>query len=185
MAAIILFGGTFAPRDWALCQGQTLSIQSNTALFSLIGTTYGGNGQTTFQLPDLRGRVPVGVGKGNGLQETWTLGEMGGVENVTLNVNQLPQHTHTLGGALTLQVSQAAGSNPTPQNGNFLAAVTDGNAEFPAYNTGTAPLVGLGGVSFSGGAIGNAGGNQPHTNLQPSLALNYIIAVRGLYPPRD
>lgn len=185
MAAIVLFAGNFAPRGWAFCQGQVMQISSNSALFSLLGTTYGGNGYSTFQLPDLRGRVAVGTGQGNGLQENWVLGEMGGVENVTLTVAQMPAHNHTLGGSLTIQASQAVGTNPIPQNGNFLASVSDGSTSYPAYNTGTAPLASLGGISFTGGSIGNAGGNQPHTNIQPSLGLNYIIATEGIYPSRN
>ena len=159
IAEIILFAGNFAPRGWAFCNGQLLSISQNTALFSLLGTTYGGNGQTTFALPDLRSRVPVHPGQGPGLS-SYQLGQSGGAETVTLGVNQLPAHTHA---ATSPPVDTAATSNrPT---------------------SGMAPA--RGGAYAPGPSVGSTGGSQPHTNLQPHLALNYIIATQGIFPSRN
>lgn len=168
IASIILFGGNFAPRGWAFCQGQILSIAQNTALFSLLGTTYGGNGQTTFALPDLRGRVPIHPGQGPGLS-SYSLGQMGGTETTTLLSTNIPAHTHALNA-----VSET-GDKPTPQ-GNFLAAT---GALDPEYrSTGTV-------VPMASTAIGISGNSQPFNNIQPYLALNYIIALEGIYPSRN
>src|SRR6187551_576055 len=120
IASIILFAGNFAPRGWAFCQGQILSIAQNTALFSILGTTFGGNGQTTFALPDLRGRVPMHWGQGPGLTNR-TLGEIGGTENVTLTVNNLPSHTHVSTLTAAQPSSNLAGNADSP-NGNIPAA---------------------------------------------------------------
>lgn len=167
IAEIVMFAGNFAPRNWAFCQGQILSIAQNTALFSLLGTTYGGNGQTTFALPDLRGRVPIHPGQGPGLS-TYVLGEQGGTENVTLLTTQIPAHNHT---AVTRANSGAA--NDTSPIGNFLA---DGNQ----YNSASNAQMNATGVT-----IGNTGGSQPHTNIQPYTCINYIIALFGIFPSRN
>ena len=162
IGSVILFAGNFAPRGWAFCNGQILSIAQNTALFSLLGTTYGGNGQTTFALPDLRGRVPLHFGQGPGLS-SYALGQSAGTESVTLNLNQMPAHTHS-------QPATNAGQNTNrpnaavPARGGVYAASTDGSALDPTTS---------------------AGGSQPHTNIQPYLALNYIIALEGIYPSRN
>lgn len=175
IASIILFGGNFAPRGWAFCQGQILSIQQNTALFSLLGTTYGGDGITTFGLPDLRGRVPIGQGQGPGLRP-YTLGEMGGVEHVTLLTNEMPMHTHSL------MVSNGAGTTNVA-SGNYLAngavTIARGNT-VPANVYGTSP-----GGQLNPATVNIQGGSQPHENRQPYLAINYIICLQGIFPPRN
>jgi microcystin-dependent protein len=171
IAQITLFGGNFAPRGWAFCQGQILSIAQNTALFALLGTTYGGDGQTTFALPDLRGRVPVQPGQGPGLSP-YSLGEMGGSETVTLNQSQMPQHTHT---ATTVSNASSGAATDTIPNGNFLA---EGNHYRSSSNAQMNPAA----VQVT---IGIAGGGQPVTNVQPYLAINYLIALQGIFPARN
>src|SRR5688572_24550841 len=158
IAQIMMFGGNFAPRGWAFCSGQILSIAQNTALFSILGTTYGGNGQTTFALPDLRGRVPIHPGQGPGLSN-YDLGQAAGLETITLTQNQMPTHTH----AAQLHASTQA-ANDTLPSGNFLA---DGGAYQSATNT-----------TMNAGAVTNglAGGSQPVSIIQPYLAINFIIA---------
>jgi microcystin-dependent protein len=157
----------FAPRGWAFCEGQLLSIAQNTALFSLLGTTYGGNGQTTFALPDLRGRVPVGEGQGPGLS-MYDLGQVSGEENHTLTVGELPPHTH---GA-----TAHAGNGSSDSPGGLLVARNP--AGIPAYGAGAD-------AALAPDAIGLTGGGQPHNNMQPYLVLHYIIALEGIYPSRN
>jgi microcystin-dependent protein len=163
---IRLFPYNFAPRGWAFCQGQILAIAQNTALFSLLGTTYGGNGQTTFALPDLRGRVPNSAGQGPGLSN-YTLGEQGGSENVTLIAQQMPAHNHPIAvnnsGANT---GRPSGAYPGQTSGNTYAPSPDGSTLAPQ-------------------AVGNAGNSQPHENRPPYLTLNYCIALEGIYPSRN
>jgi microcystin-dependent protein len=156
----------FAPQGWAFANGQLLSIAQNTALFSLLGTTYGGNGTSTFALPDLRGRVPISSGQGPGLS-LYDLGEEAGVENVTLNSGQMPVHTHQLEATLT-----ATTKNPS----NALPSVTASGAAY-----GAAPKT----ADMSPAAIGSAGSNQPHENRQPYLVLNWCIALQGIFPSRS
>jgi microcystin-dependent protein len=172
LAQIIMFAGNFAPRFWAYCQGQTLSIAQNTALFSLLGTTYGGNGTTTFGLPDMRGRSPLGTATGPGLS-TVTLGEQAGTQSVTLTINNLPVHTHT--GTLSV----AATSNPatTDEPGGAIPAA--GTALFAPGATATSAF---GGVTAT---VANAGGNQPASIRQPYLAMNFVICLSGIYPSRN
>jgi microcystin-dependent protein len=167
LGEIRIFGGNFAPQGWALCNGQLLPISSNAALFSILGTTYGGDGRQTFALPNLQSRVPIDWGQGPGLSQ-YIPGQASGVENVTLNQQQMPQHNHTMG---TLS---APGTTDRP-NTQLLAQPTSGNAYGPAPSDGSA---------LNPAAIGLAGGNQPHANLQPYLAVNFIIALQGIYPPR-
>jgi len=165
---IIMFAGNFAPRGWALCDGQLLSISQNSALFSILGTTYGGNGQTTFGLPDLRGRVALHPGQGPGLSN-YTLGQQSGVENVTLTTNQMPIHGHTV----------APGSSTDTPNANSPAnAVPAANDQQQLYSTEA-------NASMRPTNSGNAGGSQPHDNLQPLLCVNFIIALEGIYPSRS
>ena len=168
LAMIMLFAGNFNPRGWLLCNGQILSIAQNTALFSLLGTTYGGNGQTTFALPDLRGRVPINSGQGPGLSN-YVLGQAGGSESTTLLVSNLPAHTHQL------RATSDAGSVSAP-------------ADVYLANTGAldkdyGPAGSL--VSMNPGTIGPTGGSQPFDNLPPYLAMTYCIAVEGIYPSRN
>jgi microcystin-dependent protein len=176
IAEIRMFAGNFAPRNWALCQGQILAISQNTALFSLLGTTYGGNGQTTFALPDLRGRVTLGVGAGPGLTNK-DLGELGGAENVTLAVTQIPAHNH----AATINVNSGPGTLSNP-SGNFLAGGQDATANpIPTYAS-SANATSLNASSVTGG---NTGGSQPHNNMPPYLGVSYIICLAGIFPSRN
>ena len=173
MASIMIFAGNFAPLSWAYCNGALLSIAENTALFSLLGTTYGGDGQTTFALPDLRGRIPVGTGGGPGLSFV-DLGEVSGSEAITLTLNNLPSHSH----AMTAAVSVSSGANDGSKNpAELLGSPT--NAIYAPANAGSGQL---GGVAVN---IGVAGGSQPFSILQPYLALNYIICTEGIYPSRN
>ncbi|MEP7144855.1 MAG: tail fiber protein [Ferruginibacter sp.] len=168
LASIIIFCGNFAPRGWALCNGQILSIAQNTALFSLLGTTFGGDGVSTFALPDLRGRVPVHAGQGPGLS-TYELGQPGGSENTSLLLSNLPPHSHSLNA-----VSEA-GTTSAP-SGAFLGNTGALDKEYRA--SGTA-------VTMNQGAIGATGSSQPFNNLQPYLAVNFIIALQGIFPSRN
>jgi microcystin-dependent protein len=170
LAEIKMFGGNFAPQGFAFCNGQILSIQQNTALFSLLGTTYGGNGTTTFALPDLRGRVPLHWGQGPGLS-SYVIGEIAGTESVTLLSTQIPQHNHAL------NVSNAPGTDGVPANNMVLAAST---ARDKVYST-SAPNATLSPTT----AIGMTGGSQPHSNIQPFLAVSLIIALQGIFPARN
>ncbi|MDR6850512.1 microcystin-dependent protein [Sphingomonas sp. BE123] len=156
---IRMFAGNFAPAGWEMCEGQLLWITENETLFQLIGTTYGGDGESTFALPDLRGRVPVHQGNGVILAETF------GVEEVTLNVNQIPSHTHTL------LASTANGSQAEPANA--LLASSTVLRPFAPETPGSA---------MSALAIGPVGGSQPHTNMQPYLCVNFIISLFGIFP---
>lgn len=169
VAEIRIFPFNFAPKGWAWCDGQLMPISQNTALFSLLGTTYGGDGKSTFALPNLQGRAPMHPGQGPGLS-LHDLGETGGSETVTLLESEIPSHTHTL-------MSLAApGDAPTPE-GNSFARVIGATPYLPP--TG-APL-----VSMSAQALTSAGGNQPHNNMQPYLTLYFNIALQGVYPPRS
>ena len=164
VAEIRIFAGNFAPRGWAFCNGQLLPIAQNTALFSLIGTTYGGDGRTTTALPNLQGRAPMHPGRGPGLTSR-RLGQRGGVEMVTLSEAQMPNHTHTL------RATDEDGNRQDP-TGNTLARGT------PMY---LPPPQTLGAMSNT---LPNAGGSQSHNNLQPFLVMNFIIALVGLYPSK-
>lgn len=173
LAQIIMFAGNFAPRSWAFCQGQILSIAQNTALFSLLGTTYGGNGQTTFALPDFRGRTPIGTGQGPGLPSV-NLGEMAGAATVTVLVSNLPAHTHP---ATTTVGVSAQNANSEEPGGNVPAA-TANNSYAPANTVSGS----LGGVSTT---VGVAGGGQPLNNLPPYIGMNFVICLEGIYPSRN
>jgi microcystin-dependent protein len=162
----------FAPKYWATCSGQILSIAQNTALFSLLGTTYGGNGVTTFALPDLRGRSLISYMQGPGLSQ-YSLGEVAGQEGVTLTQTQIPQHTH-----LWKVSSDDASQNP-PVNG-YLAKV---NRTGIGYLKGYAAPGGL--AVVLGNTLASTGGSQPHNNMQPSIVLNYCIALQGIFPSRN
>ena len=185
LAEIIMFGSSFAPRGWAFCNGQLLPISGNPALFSLLGTIYGGDGRTTFGLPDLRGRVAIHPGTGPGLTRVG-LGEEGGVENVTLSTAQMPAHSHDIGhghgvGAV-MNASSANGDVKTPA-GNVLAVAKGKN-----YST-AAPDVQMHPSAFSvvphAGNSAAAGGGGAHTNRQPYLGINHIIALQGVFPSRN
>ena len=175
---VVIFAGNFAPRGWAFCDGQLLPISSNTALFSILGTTYGGDGRTTFGLPDLRGRAPMSPGNGPGLSpKAW--GQKLGTQTETLNVVQLPSHNHSATSTTEIAISTDIGTVDTP-DGHFLANHT-GSFNEDADNGAV-----LGGVSpFPLTTINNSGGSQEHNNMQPSIAIHYIIALQGVYPSRN
>ena len=161
------FGFNFAPRGWAQCNGQLLSIAQNTALFSILGTTYGGDGKSTFALPNLQGLVPMGSGQGPGLSLR-TLGQTGGSATVTLTIQQIPAHAHP-------DNCNAGNGNQQAPAGNFWAQDVGGSKEYG--DTGPSHM--------AAGAVGSAGGDQAHANLQPYQVVNYCIALQGIFPPRS
>ncbi len=174
---IRMFAGTFAPRTWAFCNAQLLAIAQNTALFSILGTTYGGNGQTTFALPDFRGRTAVGTGQGPGLPNV-VLGEQAGTQNVTLTTTNMPAHNHPLTGSVNLQVNNdTAGLTDDASNKRFAAT---GNI-FTAVASDLVPMA----PAQSSLVVGNSGGNQPFSILPPYLGMNYVICMFGIFPSRD
>jgi microcystin-dependent protein len=163
------FGGTFAPYGWHLCDGSLLDIATYSTLFNLIGTTYGGNGQTTFALPDLRGRNVIHQGQGAGLSQ-YVMGQQVGVENVTVTTAQMAGHPHTFAG------NSGAGTAPNPGTTVLPSAAGAGNLIYD----------GAGGVvSLSPRAVSSSGGSVPHNNRQPYVAITYIIALEGVYPPQS
>lgn len=159
---IRMFGGNFAPAGWMLCQGQLLPISENETLFNLIGTTYGGDGQSTFGLPNLQSRIPVHVGTQGG--SSYTLGQTGGVETVTLTSSQIPSHSHVPQG-------QSGNGSAAPGGGVWAASATQN------IYTDVAPA-----VNMNPAAIGSTGGSQPHNNMMPYLAVNFIISLFGVFP---
>ena len=169
LGQITIFPYNFAPRGWAFCSGQLLSIQQNAALFSLLGTNFGGNGQTTFALPDLRGRVAIGAGQGPGLSD-YVLGEVSGTESTTLLTNNLPPHNHSV----TINVNSSEGGQNSPQ-GTYLGKTDPGVYAATTDNTqmGAQPATGLTGQSV------------PFSILQPYLTLNFCIALQGVFPSRN
>ncbi|MDH4393108.1 MAG: tail fiber protein [Aquabacterium sp.] len=162
-----LFAGNFAPAGWSFCDGSLYAISEAEALFALIGTTYGGDGQSTFAMPDLRGRVPVHQGTGNGLS-TRTMGEPGGTETVALTTQQMPAHTHAL------RASSAAATGSAP-GGAVLADTGAVNS----YGSGTPSQ------AMAAGALAAQGGNQPHENMAPFLTVSYIISLFGIFPQQN
>jgi microcystin-dependent protein len=158
---IRMFAGNFAPQGWMFCEGQLLPIAENDALFNLIGTTYGGDGQSTFALPDLRGRLPIHQGSG------FTLAQNGGAEQVMLTVNQIPTHTHPF----LASGNPASSSSP----GNQLPAITQAATTTP-YGTDSPQL------QLNSNSVGSAGGSQPHDNFQPYLCVEFIISLFGVFP---
>ncbi|MEO1517027.1 MAG: tail fiber protein [Bacteroidota bacterium] len=184
LAEIRMFGGNFAPRAWALCDGQLLPIAQNQALFSLLGTTFGGDGRTTFALPDMRGRVAMHAGSGPGLTPR-SLGQRFGEEDVTLNQNQIPSHNHfiveTVAPTLAIEGNAENVTTNEPATNQFGAGSNIFN--------GTAPEAGesLGGISYNQGtyALNNTGGGRSHTNMAPIQVVNYIICLQGLFPSRS
>jgi len=175
IAQIIMFGGNFAPRNWALCDGQILPISQNTALFSILGTTYGGDGRTTFALPELRGRVAVHQGTGPGLNRV-SLGQKGGNTTTTLSIANLPSHTHSTAD-LKVGVSSEDANSDDPAESVFGVGAED------AFVTQDADEVMRAGSVT--GDIGNTGNNTSFTNMQPFQGVNYIIALVGTFPSRN
>lgn len=186
---IRMFAGTFPPRAWAFCQGQLLSIAQNTALFSILGTTYGGNGQTTFGLPDLRGRSPIGAGPaGPGLSPI-QLGELAGTETTTLLITQMPAHNHTatatITGTVTPRCLEDTGLGDAPA-GAFPANATGGaqiytsSAQTPDSTMGSSPISATATIT-----IGITGNSQPVPIRNPYLGMNYIICLQGIFPSRN
>jgi microcystin-dependent protein len=163
---LLLVPYNFAPADWDLCQGQLISIAENATLFNLIGTTYGGDGQATYSLPDLRGRIPLHQGS-NGVS-TYVIGQVGGVENVTVTVNQYPQHAHAFQAS-----NSSTGLTSSPTNMTVGAGVQLYSTEAPNAAMNSAMVSQY------------AGGGQPHNNLQPFLVLNWIISLFGVYPSQN
>lgn len=192
MASIMGWGPNWAPRSWALCQGQLLAISSNTALFSLIGTTYGGDGRSTFALPDLRARVPIGAGQSPGTS-FWPLGARAGSETQTLTQLEMPVHSHAAvlqNGSATLAASSSDGTTGTPSGNEIFAAprVQSGpvNTLALAYADASAADTTLQPAAVSGTvAVGNAGGSQPFSIVQPIQAISWIIAIQGIFPSRN
>jgi microcystin-dependent protein len=176
LGEIRMFGGNFAPNGWAFCNGQILSISQNSALFALLGTTYGGNGQTTFGLPNLQGQVPIHWG-GAPSGSQYNVGQTGGTENVTLIQGQMPSHNHNVG------VSSAAGDVTSPVNA-IPAQVNTGNARSPvttAMGYSNTPQNG----TMPANTVSMTGGSQPHPNMQPFLCVTFIIALNGIFPSRS
>lgn len=164
---IRMFAGNFAPRGWAFCDGQLLAVSQNDALFSLLGTIYGGDGRTTFGLPDMRGRIPIHAGQGPGLSNR-RLGAKGGAESVTLTVNQLPSHRHDW------RASTQPANSLTPV-GNVMGQ-TQADVYIDEFDEAQ---------NMSTSAVSNVGGSRSHTNLMPSLCINFIVALFGIYPSRN
>ncbi len=170
------FAGTFAPRNWMLCQGQQLVVNQNAALFSLIGVFYGGNGTTNFNLPDLQGRAIVGQGSAPNLA-TYVIGQKGGVQQFTMTLNEMPAHTHVVSANITPAASSTSDKN-TPV-GDIYAAPSAGDALFSADNTSNMqPYAGM-------VTMGNTGSSTPVVSQDPVLAFNYIICTVGVYPQRQ
>jgi microcystin-dependent protein len=172
------FGFNFAPRGWALCAGQILSIASNTALFSLLGTTYGGNGTTTFALPDLRGRIPLGMGQGSGLTD-YVEGEATGTETVTLLSTEMAAHTHT---PYTRVQAGTANMHNAPVAGDYLSRFNV-SANAIGFTWNNPPLENP--TTLDPRFLALTGSSQPHNNIQPVLAINYCIAINGIFPSRN
>ena len=201
VGTILTFGFNFAPSQWALCNGQTIAISQNAALFSLLGTTYGGNGVSTFQLPNLQSRIPIGMGTGLGLS-TYVIGQASGTENVMLTINNLPSHTHTAtftpsgGGPVSVTINASTNTSgnsniPTTANNVIGGAPASGPGAahvWAAANSGTVPI---GGVTASGGGgsgtVTNAltGNGLPVSIMNPYLALNFSISMFGIFPSRN
>jgi microcystin-dependent protein len=170
VAEIRIFPFNFAPVGWALCNGQTMPINQNTALFSLLGTTFGGDGKTTFALPNLQGSAPLMPGQAPGLSP-YSLGQTGGETNVTLTQNQMPSHRHTV------KANSGPGTQSSPANADWASASV-------ARQSTKLYAVGESNTTMSAQALSSTGGSQPHNNMPPYLVLNFCIALQGVFPPR-
>ncbi|MGH6853482.1 MAG: phage tail protein [Methylocella sp.] len=176
LGQIMLVGFNFAPTGWAMCNGQLLSISQNTALFSLLGTTYGGDGVQNFALPDLRGRVAVGMGQGPGLSN-YVQGQATGSETVALTVNQMPAHSHLVG------ANAANATVASPRGADLAQSLEPSGRGTPVNTYSTPPMTAP--VTLDPATVQPSGGSQPHSNIQPVLAMNYIIALQGVFPSRS
>ena len=187
LGTICQFGFNFAPRGFALAQGQLLPIAQYSALFSLFGTTYGGDGRTTFALPDLRGRVAVGMGNGPGLSN-YVIGAKSGVENVTLNVKQMPSHNHSATTDVTVTSTvnayNSAGNQDTP-SGHIWASENRTDVYSDQAPDVTMTAAAIANASSATTSITNTGGSQPHENRMPYLVINYSVALQGIFPSRN
>ena len=177
LGQIYMFGGNFAPRNWAFCDGALLPIAQWQSLYSILGTTYGGDGRTSFALPDLRGRFPIAPGQGTGLAQNISLGQKGGTENTILTAANLPAHSHTI--SATLNFRAEAGDETAPADGSIAVAPVqvyhaDGPTSGSTFNAGTITA-----------SAGNTGNGQSFTNRMPYQAVNYIICISGLFPSRN
>lgn len=184
LGTIQAFGFNFPPSGWANCSGQMLSISQNSALFALLGTTYGGDGQTTFNLPDLRGRAGLNMGQGPGLS-MYDIGQVAGSENTTLTTNNIPAHNHTAKAAVGVQVNSGGKGQPDPDaTHNILGASGGGPGSANIWASAPDAPIAMGGV---GGTVevGMTGGGLPVSLLNPYLVLNFCIALQGIFPPRD
>jgi microcystin-dependent protein len=175
MGEVRMFGGNFAPRGWAFCNGQLLSIAQNSALFSLLGTTYGGDGVQTFALPNMQGRFPMHWGNGQGLTQR-TLGEMSGTENVTILTSQMPSHNHPIG------ANTSDGNTEAPAGAVWARAVDGSSNPVSAYASGLNPVTN---TAMAPQAVGAAGGGQPVPVMNPFTCVSFIIALEGIYPSRS
>lgn len=178
MANITLFAADFAPRNWALCNGAILSISTNQALFSLLGTVYGGNGIQTFALPDLRGRAAMGTGNAPGMGQV-ILGTVGGTETNTMTLSQMPGHMHPVSAKVTMPVNNTADADADSPEGAVY-----GKSPQNIYNSAASSGTNMGPLSIQS-TMATAGNSQPINNIMPSLALNYVICIAGIYPSRD
>jgi microcystin-dependent protein len=170
LGEIRIFSGNFAPKGWAFCNGQLLPINQNQALFAILGTVYGGDGVTTFALPDMRGRIALHWGSNQG--GVYNLGQKAGTENVTLTTAQMPAHIHPV------MASNTIGTSGTP-SGNLLGISKDNDGNgFPMYAT-------TANTTMNANAVGVTGGSQPHENRQPSMAITFIVALTGIFPSRN
>lgn len=167
LGEIKMFSGNYAPRNWLDCDGRLLSVSDHDALFSLLGTTFGGDGRTNFGIPDYRGRIPISQGRGPGMSNNYTMGQRGGIETVALNLDQLPTHKHTL----QASVDPADSAEPLGR----VPATTP--VPFYSENDPT--------TAMYEDCVAKTGGGMPHTNMQPSLGVRFIIAIKGEYPPRN
>lgn len=176
MAVVTMVAYDFAPKNWAYCNGQILPIAQNQALFSLLGTTYGGNGVNTFALPNMQSRIPVGVGQAQGLSN-YTLGEVTGTEAVILTVSNLPPHLHN--GNITVTPKGSNSADELAPGGNSPGQIANG------YATTLTPAIFMQGPNVISTTIGASGGNQPFSILEPYLAVNYVICMYGIFPSRN
>ncbi|MBO6738584.1 MAG: phage tail protein [Phycisphaerales bacterium] len=181
LGEIRMFAGNFAPRNWALCDGQLLPIAQYSALFSILGTTYGGDGRTTFGLPDLRGRFPMHPGHGPGLSSR-QLGQKGGVEEVTLTTLQMPSHTHPASTQVTSEASDSEGTLTNPEDA-IPAKSGSGDPDWANENNANVELSDQ--MHSASTTIGHAGGNQAHDNMSPFNCVNFIICLQGIFPSRN